>query len=182
MASSAEHSAGAESLRPGTAESHADVARRLAGGLAAEHSSEVAGAPASSGREGIGVDVVDIDSFIEQLERPGTRFGDSFTARERRAAARRAAATGQHVGHHLAARWAAKEAFIKAWSAALYGQAPPLADVDMAEIEVVADAWQRPAIALHGAVAAAAGGLRISISMTHDGPIALAFAKVNEAL
>ena len=55
----------------------------------------------------------------------------------------------------LAARWAAKEAVIKAWSSTRYGH-PEVIDpspVDLREIEVRTDAWGRPAIRLHGAIA-----------------------------
>ena len=55
----------------------------------------------------------------------------------------------------LAARFAAKEAFLKAWSGARAGRAPALESVDLREIEVVDDGHGRPALALHGAVAAA---------------------------
>ena len=55
---------------------------------------------------GVGLDVVDVAAFREQLELPGTAFGRAFTARERREAA------GVNVAERLAARWGAKEAFI----------------------------------------------------------------------
>ena len=55
----------------------------------------------------------------------------------------------------LAARWAAKEAVIKAWSSTCFGH-PEVIDpeyVDLREIEVRTDAWGRPAIRLHGEIA-----------------------------
>ena len=48
-------------------------------------------------------------------------------------------------------RWAAKEAFIKAWSQAIYGR-PPLIDpdgVDFTEIEIRPDRWGRVAPQSH---------------------------------
>lgn len=62
---------------------------------------------------GMGTDLVDVKSFAVQLNAPGTRSGDVLTGAEHRAATRKAQETGT-VGHHLAARWAAKESFIKA--------------------------------------------------------------------
>lgn len=108
---------------------------------------------------GLGVDLVFVPDFARQLEVPGTRFLEVFTGAERRAVERRVAdrrvASGGSAAHHYAARWAAKEAFIKAWSVAIAGQAPPIApsDVVWQEIEVYSDAWSRPLLRLHGAVA-----------------------------
>ncbi|MGO1590651.1 MAG: holo-ACP synthase AcpS [Ancrocorticia sp.] len=133
---------------------------------------------------GIGTDIVDIPSFEEQLSQPGSRFDRVFTARERRIAAGRADShavpgTSGNRASHLAARWAAKEAFVKAWSGGLYGK-PPVIDGDTvwSSIEIVSDQWQRPCISLHGEVAAAVsqtmGPVVIHVSMSHDGPVACA--------
>ncbi len=135
---------------------------------------------------GVGTDVVDIESFAGQLEEPGSRFSDVFTRREHRAARARATAHTlpgivPDAAAHLAARWAAKESFIKAWSAALYGEPPVIADTDVvwSEIEVLQDGWGRPSLALHGAVAHAVaesvGAVRCHVSLSHDGPVASAF-------
>lgn len=108
---------------------------------------------------GLGVDLVFVPDFARQLEVPGTRFLEVFTGAERRAVERRVADrrvdSGGSAADHYAARWAAKEAFIKAWSVAIAGQAPPIApsDVVWQEIEVYSDAWSRPLLRLHGAVA-----------------------------
>lgn len=112
---------------------------------------------------GVGTDVVDIPTFAEQLNLPGSRLREVFTARERRRAKQRAAeyesaerteAEPAGENRHLAAVWAMKEAFIKAWSGALAGIAPPLSrdQVRWPEIEVRHDAWGRPRIALEGTV------------------------------
>src|SRR6478735_2531322 len=70
---------------------------------------------------GVGLDVVDVAGFADQLGRPGTRFANSsFTSKER------AEAGDAGSGQRLAARWAAKEAFLKAWSSARYGAPPAL--------------------------------------------------------
>ena len=148
----------------------------------------------------IGTDLVDCEAFSEQLTQPGAFFlSRVFTARELRTVASRtmekhgaAFQPGDPLPPvatpHLAARWAAKEAVVKAWSAALNGTAPPLAeaDVDWREIEVVHDQWQRPAIRLHGRFAQSvrnsmssqendACALRWHVSLSHDGPCAIAY-------
>ncbi|MFT0846617.1 holo-ACP synthase [Actinomycetaceae bacterium L2_0104] len=134
---------------------------------------------------GVGTDVVDVDAFAHQLDEPGSRFSRVFTGRERRTAQARAAEHAQpggqpEVAAHLAARWAAKESFIKAWSAALYGRPPVISETDMtwADIEVSQDRWGRPSLSLHGEMARAVeesvGPVRCHVSLTHDGPVASA--------
>ncbi|VEI13919.1 holo-ACP synthase AcpS [Trueperella bialowiezensis] len=136
------------------------------------------------GTVGLGVDLVHIPGFIDQLDAPGTRFAEVFASAERRAARRRAAATGNHQGHHLAARWAGKEAFIKAWSAALVGQPPvlPPESVNMSEVRIMADAWDRPYVELDGDVASAFAtsvpGMRPVISLSHDADYAIAVCQL----
>lgn len=143
---------------------------------------------------GIGVDVVAVPDFAEQLGRPGTAFARAFTPGERRDAAGAGAAgagaegTGTRSEYaratHLAARWAAKEAFIKAWSSANYARPPILGDVTMREIEVVCDAWGRPAVRLRGDVAAAVreslGEVAVHVSLSHDGDVAAAYVVVEQ--
>ena len=115
---------------------------------------------------GVGIDVVGITAFAEQLEEPGTRFAQVFTPGERRAAR---AGSGTEA-ESLAARWAAKEAVIKAWSSTCFGN-PEVIDpehVDLREIEVRNDAWGRPAIRLHGDIARAMADYTVLVSLTHD--------------
>ncbi|WP_394287479.1 4'-phosphopantetheinyl transferase superfamily protein, partial [Corynebacterium variabile] len=89
---------------------------------------------------GVGVDVVDIPTFTEQLDLPGSKFALSFTGAERRECQRLARTSG-HLAQHLAARWAAKEAFYKAWTLADAGDEIPGAQMDWSQIEVVKDRW-----------------------------------------
>lgn len=126
---------------------------------------------------GVGTDVVALAGFAEQLADPASTFASAtFTELERKAANNRP--SGDPTAH-LAARFAAKEAFIKAWSGARFGQPPQLAGIDMREIEVVNDAHGRPALRLAGSVARAVADCypahRIHLSVSHDGPIATAF-------
>ena len=127
----------------------------------------------------VGTDLVHIPSFAQQLDTPGTSFERVFSAFELRVAQARGY-TGAARAQHLAGRWAAKEAFIKAWSQARYGGAPLMAEeaVDWAEIEVYPDAWGRVALALRGEIARQAhdslGEYTTALSISHDGDYATA--------
>ncbi len=129
------------------------------------------------GHVGVGVDIVGISAFAEQLQAPGTRFSRVFTPGELRAAR-----TGDHdhEAQSLAARWAAKEAVIKAWSSTCFGR-PEVIDpehVDLREIEVRTDSWGRPAIRLHGAIAEAMADYGVLVSLSHDPDADVAIAYV----
>lgn len=126
----------------------------------------------------VGIDVVDLPGFRAQLEDPASRFAThTFTEAERTAAALR---PGADPARHLAARFAAKEAFLKAWDGAYWGRRPPLeAPVDLREIEVVSDPWGRPTLAFHGRVADhLPRTLMTSVSLSHDGPVAVAVVQL----
>lgn len=128
-----------------------------------------------SNRHSVGIDLVHVPGFRGQLETPGSTFESVFSALELRAAAGK-----PDRAAHLAGRWAAKEAFIKAWSQALYGRPPVIAPEQVAwgEIEVQPDRWGRVAIALRGrvaeAVAQSLGQVHTSLSISHDGDYATA--------
>jgi holo-[acyl-carrier protein] synthase len=132
------------------------------------------------GNAAVGVDVVGISAFAEQLDEPGTRFARAFTPGERRAArAGHRGEAAQLEAQSLAARWAAKEAVIKAWSSTCFGH-PEVIDpthVDLREIEVRTDAWGRPSIRLHGAIARAMSEYDVLVSLSHDlaADVAIAF-------
>jgi holo-[acyl-carrier protein] synthase len=131
---------------------------------------------------GVGVDLVHVPSFADQLDQPGSDFAAVFTPGERRDANGRTT----DAARHLAARWAAKEAVVKAWSASIYGTAPVMDDsaVDggaLRLIEVVTDAWGRPRIRLHGEVAKHLEGCTVEISLSHDGDYATAYAVLHRA-
>lgn len=120
---------------------------------------------------GVGVDLVHVPSFAEQLAQPGSRFVRAFTPGERGDARDRPS----DPARHLAGRWAAKEAVIKAWSASIHGQAPVTDENVHHLIEVVLDAWDRPRIRLHGEVATRLDGHAIEVSLSHDGDYAIAY-------
>jgi holo-[acyl-carrier protein] synthase len=120
---------------------------------------------------GVGVDLVHVPSFVDQLALPGTRFEGVFLPGELRDARGRTT----DPGRHLAARWAAKEAVVKAWSASMHGEAPVTSEHVHHLIELVADAWGRPRIRLHGEVARHLAGHALEVSLSHDGDYAIAY-------
>ncbi|MBW9214024.1 holo-ACP synthase [Mumia sp. zg.B53] len=127
---------------------------------------------------GVGVDLVHVPSFGEQLAQPGTRFAELFTPGERGDAADGSADRTRH----LAARWAAKEAVVKAWSASLHGS-PPVVDESkaLAAIEVVKDLWGRPQIVLHSPVREHLDAAALHVSLSHDGDYAIAYVVLTAA-
>ena len=150
---------------------------------------------------GLGVDLVSLPEFAAQVREPGSAFLNGvLTPREARRVRARAAATSgtqpgsarydEAVARHAGGLWAAKEAFIKAWSCALFGSPPLIGtdDVDWREIEVIHDEWSRPALALHGRVAAAceeslgaSSTWRALASISHDGEYAIAQVAIVDA-
>jgi len=108
---------------------------------------------------GIGVDVVGLERFARQLERTPRLIERLFAESERGLGS-----------DSLAARFAAKEALIKA-----LGRSDGLVWTD---IEIVPDEHGDPGFRLHGGVAdvvAAHGVKRLHLSLTHDGGVAAAF-------
>jgi holo-[acyl-carrier protein] synthase len=113
---------------------------------------------------GIGIDLLEIDRMERALERHPRLAERVFSAAERDYAAARA-----RPARHLAARFAAKEAVVKALG--LSG------GFGLGEIEVVAG--EPPTVRLSGRAAAAAGDRRVEISLTHsrDNAAAVAIAR-----
>lgn len=108
---------------------------------------------------GIGIDVVDLARFERAIARTPRLLERLFAESER-----------SKPVHSLAARFAAKEALIKA----LGGPAM----LRWHDMEVVNDRDGNPGFALHGATAAEAAArsiTRIHLSMSHDAGIATAF-------
>lgn len=125
---------------------------------------------------GIGIDLVAMEGFEAQLADTASVFvAETFTDQERADAAR---GTPRAEAWSLAARFAAKEAFIKAWGSARHGSPPSLTRLDYRDMEVARDAYGRPKLVLHGEVKqaiASLGELRIHLSLSHDGPVAAAY-------
>ena len=108
---------------------------------------------------GVGIDLIEIERVERALERRPRLARRLFTDGELAYAGDRA-----RPGRHLAARFAAKEAVIKA----LGRPVPPR------EIEVVAG--KPPRLRLHGRAAEVAGDAEIAISLTHSRETAAAVA------
>ena len=124
----------------------------------------------------IGTDLVHIPTFRAQLATPGTTFARAFTDRELRDCASK---TDRDAS--LAARWAAKEAYVKAWGSARFGRPPALDAIDFRQLEVLADAYSRPTLAVSSQLAAAGAPAVVSVSLSHDGDYATATCLVATA-
>jgi holo-[acyl-carrier protein] synthase len=108
---------------------------------------------------GVGIDLIEIERIERALERR-PRLAERIFTHEEIAYARERA----RPGRHLAARFAAKEAVIKALGTGV----PP------AQIEV--EAGEPPAVRLSGTAAEAAAGRDVSVSLTHSRDTAAAVA------
>jgi holo-[acyl-carrier protein] synthase len=108
---------------------------------------------------GVGIDLIEIERVERALERRPRLAERLFTPGELAYARERA-----RPGRHLAARFAAKEAVIKA-----LGQGVP-----PRQIEVVSG--EPPKVKLHGRAAQVAGEAEIAISLTHSRDAAAAVA------
>jgi holo-[acyl-carrier protein] synthase len=108
----------------------------------------------------LGIDLIEIERVERALERRPRLAERLFTGAELAYAEERA-----RPGRHLAARFAAKEAVIKALGTS--GLAP-------SQIEV--EPGPPPAVRLSGAAAEAAAGRPVSISLTHSRETAAAVA------
>jgi holo-[acyl-carrier protein] synthase len=113
---------------------------------------------------GIGVDVVDLARFERAIQRTPALLARLFAESEQVQDGRRLAL------HSLAARFAAKEALIKA-----LGDSTGVTWHDM---PVVSDGLRHPSFALVGGVAVIAkdrGITALHLSMSHDAGIAIAY-------
>lgn len=109
---------------------------------------------------GIGIDVLEIERLEGALQRHPRLAQRLFSERELAYANERA-----RPGRHLAARFAAKEAVVKALGLRGFG---------LREIEVLAG--EPPSVELSGRAAEAAAGSRIHVSLTHSRDTAAAVA------
>jgi holo-[acyl-carrier protein] synthase len=112
---------------------------------------------------GVGIDLIEIDRIERALRRHPRLAERVFSVAELEYAGARA-----RPGRHLAARFAAKEAVVKALG--LKG------GFGLREIEVVAG--EPPRVRLAGRAAAAAAGREVEISLTHSRENAAAVAVV----
>jgi len=116
---------------------------------------------------GIGVDIVQVERVSEVIAQHGDRFlARIFTPREVAYCRSR-----KRKDEHFAARWAAKEAAVKALRAAFEGA------VSWREIEVATGQAGEPMLKLHGGAAQLAkkhGIERLHLSISHVSALAVA--------
>lgn len=113
---------------------------------------------------GIGVDIVDLARFERAVERTPRLLDRLFAESEQVQDSRRLAV------HSLAARFAAKEALIKALGSS--------DGVFWHDMPIVSDGERNPSFALTGTIAKIAsdrGITHIHLSMTHDAGVAIAY-------
>jgi holo-[acyl-carrier protein] synthase len=110
---------------------------------------------------GVGIDLLEIERMERALERHPRLAERVFTAAERDYAAARA-----RPGRHLAARFAAKEAVVKA-----LGRSDGFG---LREVEIVPG--EPPTVRLSGRAAELARGAEIDVSLTHSRDFAAAVA------
>jgi holo-[acyl-carrier protein] synthase len=110
---------------------------------------------------GVGIDLLEIERLERALARHPRLAQRLFSEAERAYAAARA-----RPGRHLAARFAAKEAVLKALGAG--------GGLGLGEVEVIAG--EPPAVRLSGRAARLAQGREIKISLTHSRETAAAVA------
>lgn len=113
---------------------------------------------------GLGIDMLEIERMEQALERRPRLAERIFTEAEREYAASQA-----RPGRHLAARFAAKEAVIKALGLT--------AGFGLREVEIVAG--KPPTVRLTGRAAEAAEGRNVDVSLTHSKENAAAVAMVS---
>lgn len=116
---------------------------------------------------GLGIDLIEVARIERALERRPRLAERIFTPGELAYARARG-----RPGRHLAARFAAKEAAVKALGAGAF---------DLREIEVLSGG--PPRLRLHGRAAAAAGerGLELQVSLTHSREAAAAVVIASHA-
>ena len=111
---------------------------------------------------GIGIDVIEIERLERALERRPRLAERLFSAAELEFARAR-----PRPGRHLAARFAAKEAAVKALG---------IGGLRLGEVEVAGGGTEPPRLILHGTAAETARreGVELDVSITHSREIAAA--------
>ena len=118
---------------------------------------------------GLGVDLIEVERIERALERRPSLRERLFTEGELEACASRA-----RPGRHLAARFAAKEAALKALG---------IGGLRMREVEVAGGVDRPPRLDLHGSVAVEAErqGVRLEVSLSHSRELATAIVIAERA-
>lgn len=131
---------------------------------------------------GVGIDIVALAEFEQQLSDPASAFIDKTFSPDEITYANQV--RGRQRVSRLAARYAAREAFLKAWSSLRAGREPAITTFPYHLVEVTRDAHGRPEIVLAGLVRERFerdGGGDIQLSLSHDGPVAAAIVMIVRA-
>jgi holo-[acyl-carrier protein] synthase len=121
---------------------------------------------------GIGIDMVEVERLAERLEKSPELKSKIFSEAEITFCEAQ-----QHKGQHYGARFAAKEAFLKATGKGL------TLGHNLCDIEVVSDALGKPSINLRNTFAAQAvenNWKKIHVSLTHVKSMASAVVIIEE--
>jgi holo-[acyl-carrier protein] synthase len=121
---------------------------------------------------GVGIDMVEVERLAGKLERSAELKAKVFSESEIKFCEAQ-----QDKGQHYGARFAAKEAFLKATGKGL------TLGHDLSDIEIISDALGKPMIKLNGAFAALAleyKWTKIHVSLTHVKSMASAVVIIEE--
>jgi holo-[acyl-carrier protein] synthase len=121
--------------------------------------------------DGLGVDLIEVGRIRKACERWGERFlRRVFTAGERAYCTRKA-----HPEQSLAARFAAKEAVLKAIGTGLSG------GIRWTDVEVVNDRSGKPGVRLGERITRRIGDRRVLLTISHTKELAIAQAVLLES-
>lgn len=116
--------------------------------------------------QGIGTDIIEVKRIEQSIQRYGQRFLDRiYTAEEQAYCLKH-----RDSGRHLAGRFAAKEAVVKALGTGLRGI------VGWLDIEIVNDSFGKPDVKLSHRLSEMAGASTFHITISHCHDYAVAFA------
>jgi holo-[acyl-carrier protein] synthase len=118
---------------------------------------------------GMGIDLAEVPRIANMVK----RWGDRFTRRVFTDGEREYALSRGNAASHLAARFAAKEAVLKAFGTGLGSR------MRWTDVEIVKERSGRPLVELHGEVAALAerrGLSDLDVSVAHSEGLAVAHA------
>lgn len=120
---------------------------------------------------GIGIDLVSVSRISEKIK------GEAFINKVFSPGEIKYCESAANKSQHYAARFAVKEAFLKATGKGL------LADLDLKNIEVIKDSSEKPALKLSGAfkkMPDAEGWSAIHVSLSHEGDSAVAIVIIEK--
>ncbi|NLI98587.1 holo-ACP synthase [bacterium] len=119
---------------------------------------------------GVGIDIIEVERIRKAHQRLGERFHKGvYTDRELEFCLRH-----EDPSERLAARWAAKEAVLKALGTG-YSRG-----VKWTEVEIIDNELSRPTVKVYGKVAEFMGRMKAHISISHLREYATAVAVIEE--